>query len=231
MTELATSTPESDVQAAPAPVPDAAPPCSNCGHPHADHSRTAEQRARYNLPNRPWCHDCDGTCDYQPAASVEAKRHGATPEQAVTYEDIVFTRRVGHPLSVDTAPRHSKMSLALLFDARAYIHAHDPGHLVFADQVEYAVTGYDPADCTLTLELAKDHRPDQNESEPTADLDITPYLVIHRYRTDRGDWSWSWRCWGDGDCDGWLALDLSDRTYAERKAREHLADEHASPTP
>ncbi|NUQ95673.1 MAG: hypothetical protein HOY79_03635 [Streptomyces sp.] len=64
------------------------------------------------------------------------------------------------------------------------------------------------------------------EPEPTDDLAITPYLVVHRYRTDRGDWAWSWNCDGDGTCKGHRALDLSNRAHAERNAREHLATEH-----
>lgn len=64
------------------------------------------------------------------------------------------------------------------------------------------------------------------QAEPTGDIDITPYLVVHHYRTDRGRWAWCVRCWGDGTCDGHLALDLRDRAYAERKARQHLADAH-----
>lgn len=68
--------------------------------------------------------------------------------------------------------------------------------------------------------------PADPRDEDTSDVHITEFLVVHRYRTDQGDWAWSWRCWGDAGCDGHLALDLSNRPYAERKAREHLATEH-----
>lgn len=69
------------------------------------------------------------------------------------------------------------------------------------------------------------------EPEPTGDLDITPYLVVHRYRTDRGDWAWLYRCWGNGGCDGFLSLDWSTRASAERQAREHLAEKHPAAAP
>lgn len=98
-------------------------------------------------------------------AQIEALRAAfnritGEPAGPISYEDVVFTRRLGHPISVDTAPRHTKMSLALLLTNGAYIHVHGSGHLVFADQVEYVITGYDPDDCALTLELVKDHRPE-----------------------------------------------------------------------
>lgn len=64
--------------------------------------------------------------------------------------------------------------------------------------------------------------------EPTGDLDITPYLVVHRYRTDRGDWAWSWNCDGDGSCEGHRALDFDSRDHAERNAHIHLAARHAT---
>jgi hypothetical protein len=64
------------------------------------------------------------------------------------------------------------------------------------------------------------------EPEPTDDLDITPWLVVHRYLRDDGRRMWSWRCWGDGQCTGWLALDLSNRAHAERNARQHLVQHH-----
>lgn len=150
-------------------------------------------------------------------------------DQVIVYEDVVFTRRIGYPLRVDTAPQHTKMDLAVLLDARAYIHAHDPGHLVFADQVEYAVTGYDPADCTLTLQLVKDHRLTEHAVKAAPDP-LPPYLAVQEYRTDDGRQSWVFRCWGDGDCDGALHLDLGNQPYAERKAREHIAEAHPAGT-
>lgn len=64
---------------------------------------------------------------------------------------------------------------------------------------------------------------------PNDPIQITPYLVIQHYRTDDGRWAWVMRCWGDGDCDGALHLDLDNRPYAERKAQQHLAESHTTP--
>lgn len=153
-------------------------------------------------------------------------------EQPIAYEDVVITRHIGHPLSVDTAPQHTKMHLELLFDARAYISVHAPGHLLIADQVEYVITGYDPADCTLTLQLVKDHRLTEHavKAAPAPDP-MPPYIDVKEYRTDDGRQSWVFRCWGDGDCDGALHLDLGNGPYAERKARKHVTEAHATPAP
>ncbi|MEE4546475.1 hypothetical protein V2S66_31485 [Streptomyces sp. V4-01] len=63
---------------------------------------------------------------------------------------------------------------------------------------------------------------------PTADLDVTEFLVVHRYRRDQGGHAWLFRCWGDGGCDGFLSLDWSTRASAERQAREHLAGHPAT---
>ncbi len=150
-------------------------------------------------------------------------------EDPIVYEGVVVTRRMGHPLSVDTAPRHAKMNLELLFEARAYLQVFDGDHLAIANQVEYAVTGYDPADCTLTLELVKDHRPAGQGAAPDPDP-LPPYIDVKEYRTDDGRSAWVFRCWGDGECDGALHLDLGSQSYAERKAREHVAKAHPEPT-
>jgi hypothetical protein len=57
---------------------------------------------------------------------------------------------------------------------------------------------------------------------------LPPYIDVKEYRTDDGRKSWVFRCWGDGDCDGALHLDLGNQPYAERKAREHVAQAHAA---
>lgn len=154
-----------------------------------------------------------------------------TTAEPITYGDLVVSLTLGRGLVVNAAPEHAKIALGLLTQGQFGIRHLDGDRLRFGEQVEYEITGYDPADCTLTLRLVHDWRPGQKDApavnpDPLADLDITEYLVVHRYRTDRGDWAWCVRCWGDGDCDGHLALDLSDRPYAERKAREHLAAQH-----
>jgi len=63
---------------------------------------------------------------------------------------------------------------------------------------------------------------------PAADP-LPDFIDIEEYRADRGSRAWVFRCWGHGTCEGALHLDLSDRAYAERKAREHLAAEHTTP--
>lgn len=79
-----------------------------------------------------------------------------------TYEQITLTRHLGHPLTVDIAPRHSKISLGLLM-AQPYVEYRYPDLLVIADQVVYRITGWDPAGGTLTVELVEDHRPTAKE--------------------------------------------------------------------
>jgi hypothetical protein len=153
----------------------------------------------------------------------------------ITYQDIIVTRELGRGTVITTAPEHTKISVGLLVHPRVDIRQPTPGVLILAEQVAYEITGYDPDDQTLTLHLTHDWRPGQKDAptdpgaEPTTDIGITPYLVVHRYRTDRGTWAWCVRCWGQDACDGYLALDLSDRAYAERKARQHLADAHPAP--
>jgi hypothetical protein len=104
--------------------------------------------------------------------------------------------------------------------ATARLHATIETHLVVSDATRNALIalGWTP--------------PAEPEPEPTNDpINITPYLVVQRYRQDHGGHAWAMRCWGDGTCDGHLALDLDNRAYAERKARAHLATEHPAEAP
>lgn len=41
---------------------------------------------------------------------------------------------------------------------------------------------------------------------------------------------WIWRCWGDGDCTGWVGLDLGSMGAAHREAARHVAEHHAAPS-
>lgn len=68
-----------------------------------------------------------------------------------------------------------------------------------------------------------------SEAQPVT-VAITEFLNVFQSHPSRGDYGWSWGCWGDGDCKGHVSYDISLRDYAERKAREHIAAEHA-PTP
>jgi hypothetical protein len=76
------------------------------------------------------------------------------------------TRHMGIGLKVDTAPQRTKFDLGVFTQTATYLRV-DGGHIIIADQVVYEVTGYDPADCTLTLELVKDYRPGQAD-DPNA---------------------------------------------------------------
>lgn len=84
---------------------------------------------------------------------------GASRANPVLYEGIIFSRELGRGIAITTAPAHSKISLSALVTPSVHIRETVPGHLLFADQVEYVITGYDPGDATLTLELVKDYRP------------------------------------------------------------------------
>lgn len=152
----------------------------------------------------------------------------------IAYEDLKVSLVLGRGVVVETAPEHTKISVSVLASNPLGLTVEYPGRVKIAHQVGYEITGYDPTDGTLTLHLAKDWRPGQKDdpnAEPTDTIDLTPYLAVSRYRTDRGGWEWGWRCDGDGTCDGHVALDLNNRAHAERNAREHLADEHPDATP
>lgn len=83
------------------------------------------------------------------------------------YGDIQISRRLGKGVTVDTAPQRAKAQLGLIANTNLYVRVED-GHIVIADQVVYQVTGYDPADYTLTLELIKDWRPGQPDDPGAA---------------------------------------------------------------
>lgn len=83
------------------------------------------------------------------------------------YGDVQVTRHLGLGVKVDAAPQRSKMAVSFLAHPGFYVRVED-GDIVLADQVVYRITGYDPADCTLTLELVKDWRPGQKD-DPNAE--------------------------------------------------------------
>lgn len=90
----------------------------------------------------------------------------ATP---VTYEDLRVRLVLGRGIVIDTAPQHTKISLGLLTDRYVGIRLDEPGIIRIAEQVAYKITGYDPADCTLTLRLTRDWRPGQKDAPPAVD--------------------------------------------------------------
>jgi hypothetical protein len=83
------------------------------------------------------------------------------------YGDLQITRHLGAGIKVDSAPQLAKMAISYLAHPGLYLRVED-GDIVIADQVVYQITGYDPTDCTLTLELLKDWRPGQKD-DPNAE--------------------------------------------------------------
>lgn len=77
-----------------------------------------------------------------------------TPE----YADIAFTRHRGRSITIDHAPSHTRLELRVLLDRYAYLHMPTPDTIVFADQVVYRITDYNPAAGMFTLELVEDWR-------------------------------------------------------------------------
>ncbi|MER6183013.1 hypothetical protein [Streptomyces sp. NPDC001652] len=83
------------------------------------------------------------------------------------YGDIQLTRRLGVGVTVDEAPERAKASIDFLGQPGLYLRIED-GDINIADQVVYRITGYNPDDHTLTLELLKDWRPGQKD-DPNAE--------------------------------------------------------------
>lgn len=90
---------------------------------------------------------------------------GVRRAQPTVYEGVVFSRELGRGVAVTHAPQHTKLSIGVLLAPGVYLRETVPGHLLLADQVEYVVTGYDAGDCTLTLLLTHDHRPNAATKE------------------------------------------------------------------
>lgn len=89
---------------------------------------------------------------------------GLTPGQPHTcrgpqYADLTFTRHRGRGITINSAPPRTRISMRSIIDRYSYLHMSASDRIVIADQVEYRVTGYDPALCALELELVEDMRP------------------------------------------------------------------------
>ncbi|MFD9069160.1 hypothetical protein [Streptomyces lasiicapitis] len=80
----------------------------------------------------------------------------------VEYGAIQVTRHLGVGTTVDVAPQLAKVAVSFLAAPGAYLRVED-GDIVIADQVVYRITGYDPTDYTLTVELLKDWRPGEKD--------------------------------------------------------------------
>lgn len=109
------------------------------------------------------------TYGYQPTGDEQpgtppAGPAGASTANATTYEDLRIDVTLGRGIRVRTAPEHTKIAIGLLGDARFGIGLDHPGHIKINYQVEYEITGYDPADCALTLHLVNDWRPGRKDA-------------------------------------------------------------------
>lgn len=58
------------------------PRCIHCTHPKADHSDRDDQTPSPTVPRRPWCHACEGTCDYAAPDSPALQRLKAAARDA-----------------------------------------------------------------------------------------------------------------------------------------------------
>lgn len=82
------------------------------------------------------------------------------------YGYVQATRYLGIGIKIDNAPQRAKLAVSSLTQPGLYVRV-DGGDIVLADQVVYRITGYDPTDSTLTLELVKDWRPGQKDDPHT----------------------------------------------------------------
>lgn len=56
--------------------------------------------------------------------------------------------------------------------------------------------------------------------------------VIVKPYTEHGQTKWVFRCWGTDDgCDGYLSLDHTSESWAERARDRHVAEEHGEQVP
>lgn len=81
--------------------------------------------------------------------------------------EIQLTRHLGIGVTVDEAPQRAKMDVDVITQPGLYLRI-EGGDVNIADQVVYRITGYNPDDQTLTLELVKDWRPGQKD-DPNAE--------------------------------------------------------------
>jgi hypothetical protein len=83
------------------------------------------------------------------------------------YGDIQISRHLGKGVVVDEAPQRAKMDVDVVGGPGLFIRI-EGGNVNIADQVVYRITGYNPDDCTLTLDLITDWRPGQKD-DPNAE--------------------------------------------------------------
>lgn len=92
------------------------------------------------------------------------------PTTPIEYGEIQISRHLGRGVVVDAAPEHAKAYIGIIASAHAGVSL-DQGAVRIADQVLYEITGYDPADGTLTLRLIKDWRPGQKDDPSKKDTE------------------------------------------------------------
>lgn len=117
------------------------------------------------------------------AAAQDVVNTWAAQERAdpIEYGEIQISRHLGRGTVVDEAPEYAKAHFAMLAATHIDLRL-DTGGIRIAEQVEYAITGYDPADQYLTLRLVMDARPgkkddpqrDKDTDDPPADM-ADPY--------------------------------------------------------
>ncbi|MGW6292455.1 hypothetical protein [Streptomyces sp. NPDC055058] len=83
----------------------------------------------------------------------------SSTEPAPAYQDIGVIRERGYGVRITEAPVRSKIAPLALLRHSSWIELREPDLLNIADQVLYRITGWDPADSSLTVELVEDWRP------------------------------------------------------------------------
>ena len=95
--------------------------------------------------------------------------------------EIQLTRRLGHGLTVDTAPPRARIALTALADAKWGAAMQGTDCINIADQVLYQVVGYDPESACLLLELVEDWRPAPTPTLSESDMEEIKSRWQERY--------------------------------------------------
>lgn len=80
----------------------------------------------------------------------------------ILYHEIQISRHLGRGIVVDDAPEYAKAHHSIIASMHIDLRL-DTGGIRIAEQVEYEITGYDPADAMLTLHRVKDWRPGHDD--------------------------------------------------------------------
>lgn len=106
------------------------------------------------------------------AAAQNVVNTWATQEAAdpIEYGEIQISRHLGRGIVVDVAPEHAKAHYTILAATHIDLRL-DTGGIRIAEQVEYEITGYDPAGCALTLHRVRDWRPGHKDDPNKQDTE------------------------------------------------------------